>query len=381
MSFGIDVSGFNRKTFNDLIVEAENRAKSLYGPDIQLSENSFFGLLLQLYIFFQDESWQLAEQVYNGAYVDTATGVQLDAAVKYAQITRNQATKAVGVETFNGVDGTFIPVGTLIASGDIQFETLADITIVGGTTDVSIRAIDLGSGGNVTSNTIITLVNPIAGVTSITNANPTIDGQDEETDPQLRSRYYQTLQISGKSTVDAIRSDILSVSGVRAVTLIENDTDAIVGSIPPHHFESIIDGGSDTAVAEAILSSKAFGIGTYGTISVIVQDSAGVYRTINFSRPVIVDIWVNVDITKDLNYPVDGDTQIQTLIVDFINALIIGSSVIVSKLSSETFKVAGVIDSHVEVSIDGIIFNTNNIIIGSGEKAQTNSIKVVVVSV
>lgn len=382
MSFGITEYGYNRKTYDDLIEEAQNRAKNLFDPNIQLSENSFFGLLLQCYIFFQDALWQELENTYNSAYIDTAVGVQLDGLVKYANIQRKQSTKATGVVTFTGVDSTVIPVGTLVASGDIQFTTTVESVISGGTVDINIEAEELGGDGNVNATTITTLINPISGVTSITNASATTGGQDEETDEELKDRYYLSLSTGGKGTLDAIRADILVVSGVRAVIINENTEDIIVGGLPPHSFECIVDGGDDTNVAQAILDSKPAGIDTHGDITETVQDDSGTDRDIKFSRPTTIDIWVNITVTTDSGYPVGGDSEIESNIVDFINNLAIGDDVIINQLIPEIYKTDGVVDiTTLELSDDGVTFNPTNITIADDEKAQTDTIKVVVTSV
>lgn len=382
MSFGITEEGFNRKTYNDLIEEAENRAKNLFGANIQLSEDSFFGLLLQCYIFFQDALWQELENTYNSAYLDNASGIQLDYLVKYANIQRRQATKAIGEITFNGTNGVTIPIGTLVASGDITFETTEEGIISGGSVIVDIQASDLGSEGNVNIGTITTLVNPIAGVTSITNTTATTTGQDEETDEELKDRYYLSLSTGGKGTLDAIRADILNVSSVRAVIINENSTDSIVGSLPPHSFEAIVDGGDNTDIAQAILDSKPAGIDTYGTITETVQDDSGTNRDIKFSRPTQVDIWVNITVTINSNYPPTGDNEIKQNIIDFINNLEIGDDVIINQMIPEVYKTDGVIDiTTFEISDDGITFNPTNITIDADEKVQTDTLKVVITSV
>lgn len=379
--FGITETGYNRKTFNDLVQEMEDRARALFGPEIQLDENSFFGLLIRNYAFFQDEIWQLQDQTYNGAYIDTAEGVQLDAVVKYADVSRNQSVASTGTVTFTGADSTLIPEGTLVASGDIQFTTDFEGFLITVDVDIAVTAVELGTDSNVPATTIDTLINPIFGIDSITNDDATTGGQDEETDSELRSRYFLTLQTGGKATLDAIRSDILQVTGVRTATIIENVTNVTDGDgRPPHSFESVVDGGDDTAVAQAILDSKAAGIDTFGSVTEIVQDDSGTDRTINFSRPVEFDIWVNITVTTSANYPVDGDDQVNDAIVDFINALLIGDDVVVTQLIAESFTIAGVIDSFVEISDDNITFDTTNIVIDDDEKAQTDSGKVVVTS-
>lgn len=380
--FGITNTGYNRKTFNDLIQEAQTRAQNLFGPDIQLSENSFFGLLLTLYMYYQDELWQLAEDTYNGAFIDTAEGVQLDAVVRYANIQRNQATPATGSITFSGTDGTVIPQSTIVTSGDVQFTTLNTVTIASGTASVNIRATTLGLQGNLPANTITGLFTAVSGVTSLTNSSATTGGTNEETDSELRARYFQTLQVGGKATVNAIRADILQVTGVRTVRIIENTTQTTSPEgLPPKTFEAIVDGGENEAVARAIFDSKAAGIGTFGTVTVSFIDDSGLSRTINFNRPIGLDVWVNITVTTNAQYPTNGDDLVQETILNFVNQLGVSDDLIVSQLVLQCFRVAGVVDAQVTVSTDGTTFTTNNIVAAIDRKIQTIESRVVITSV
>ena len=381
--FSITPEGFNRKTFVELFSEASSRAYNLFGPDIQLSEDAFFGMLLQLYIYFQDESWQILEQLYNSAYIDTATGVNLDALVKFINIKRSPPIFATGLVTFIGSNGVVIPVNTIVASDDLQYKVTEEKTILTGSIDVPIKAIKIGEHSNTPANTITTLVNPIIGVTSINNAVSILNGKDQESDFALRERYYNSLQIGGKSTLDAIRSSVLQVVGVTTVFVLENDTNIIDGSgRPPKSFEVVVNGGSDIDVAKAILDAKGAGIATFGSVSVTVQDISGTNRIINFNRPIQIAIHCNCNIIRSVNYPPLGDTIARDLIVNFINELQVGEDVIITQLITKVFsKLIGVSDIIIELSTDGINYSAININVNSNEKAITENNQVVVTSV
>lgn len=119
--------------------------------------------------------------------------------VHYAGGTRLAATKALADVTFEGVDGTVIPIGTRISTGGqagvpaTVFETLAAAEIGTpdtGTVTVQAQAVDAGSRGNVGAASIRFLSNPIAGVdvSNVFNTLEAAGGSDTETDDDYRTR-------------------------------------------------------------------------------------------------------------------------------------------------------------------------------------------------
>ena len=152
--------------------------------------------------------------------------------------------------------------------------------------------------------------------------------------------------------------------------------------MPPHSIEIIAYGGLDEEIAEAIFKRKAAGIATYGNTSVAVLSASGKTYDINFSRPTPVPIWVKIyNLVTNNNFPVDGKSQIQQRIVDFVggdvkSGLGIGQTVICVALPTEVFKVPGVVDFDLQISTDGKTYSWNNIEIASHEKATTEESKV-----
>lgn len=110
--------------------------------------------------------------------------------------------------------------------------------------------------------------------------------------------------------------------------------------------EVLAEGGTDADVAAAVWASKPGGIETHGTTTETVTDSKGTDRTVKFSRPTEVPIYITVRRTKDVRtYPADGDEQIRVAVVAWAaSALGIGSDVVSSALIPSVFSVSGVTD-------------------------------------
>lgn len=134
--------------------------------------------------------------------------------------------------------------------------TIAD----NGTVTAYVDCNEAGMAGNVTVGTINTIVNPLADVESITHIALTKQGEDRESDTNLRKRFNLAISGSGSGTSQAIKSAVMRVSGVDDCYINENTTDTTVGNCTPYSFECIVlyDGETTTKnlIAEAILAKN-----------------------------------------------------------------------------------------------------------------------------
>lgn len=145
---------------------------------------------------------------------------------------------------------------------------------------------------------LVNIDSPVFGWTGINNLLAGAGSRDVETDIELRQRQANSSRVTGSATVKAIRSRLLQeVPGVTAVTIFENRTHLFQGLQPPHSFETLVQGGTDQAVARNIWENKPAGIETFGNIEIDVTDDNGDAQSIYFSRPVKVYAWVRVAIT------------------------------------------------------------------------------------
>lgn len=398
--YGVTEKGFVRPSYDEVLTELKTRAYAQFGNDIDLeSEGSVLLHHLKLVAWSTVLLWEKAEDVYNSGYIDMATGQSLDYAVKYAGLTRRPASKATGQVTFQGDVGVNISANFLVATseGDIRFLTTEACQIgADGTVTVGVVAEQAGSDGNVIAGAIDTIVNPIPGLTSVTNQAPTTGGLDQETDAELRLRYYESLGRGGAGTVDAIRAAVLELEGVTDCVVFENCTmeDDATGR-PPKSIEVVVLGGQDADIAQAIFDTKAAGIlayyepGEYGVL-VQVQDEAGNTHDIGFTRAEQVQIYVDVTVTKTSEYPSDGDQQVEDAIIAYIGGtdnagqyhkgLLLGEDVIWTELIFAAQSIPGVKDVSILVGTTSPPAGTSNIAIEPKQVAYTSTDAVTVTS-
>ena len=236
-------------------------------------------------------------------------------------------------------DGTLTLVGDLDTFGDATAFSVAvlidDVDVSPGDSDIELteiwspvnsRAID---GGPIlaTINTLTVIETPVAGMDAVDNLVAGTIGNDTETDAELRLRRRGSLQVVGAGTVGSIIARLLQeVEGVSAVAIFENREDTPdANNRPGHSFETVVQGGVVSEIAEKIWKTKPAGIETtFGNsvtgITYQVLDSNDDLQDVNFSRP--VDVFVHVKVTVDAFYdeeslPADWKNLIKQAVVDW----------------------------------------------------------------
>lgn len=190
--------------------------------------------------------------------------------------------------------------------------------------------------------TLTLFENTVAGVSRTLNVSDATRGANVETDAAVKIRREKSLAAFGGGTEAAIRSKVLDIDEVSSCRVYENDTlvtDAY--GRPGKSFETFvlqkaeIGGGSPSAdidqlVANVIYQNKSLGIQTYGTLTYLVVDTGGFTRTVKFSRPTSVPIYLIWELSVNAGvFPVDGATLIGNDVVVYGNNLGQGQDVII----------------------------------------------------
>ena len=383
--------GFQKKSRVEILEDMKARARNLFGQNVNLAINSPIGIFIELFSWTLSLLWFALEKVYNAFYIDTSTGQDLDNLAKNIGIKRTLAARSIGEIEFSGDEGTIIPLGFLIETDTeppIQYETTEEVVIdSSGTAIAGIVAVEGGSIGNVTANTITEIVNPISGLDGVTNPESVQGGRDKESDTELRRRYKNSVSKPGGSTVDSIRAALLDIDDVRSALVIENDTMATVDNIPPKAIESVVLGGLDNEIAETIFNAKAGGIQAYGETVIQVKDKAGFDHDVGFTKATKIDIYVSLVIATDEDeFPIDGIAQLKDRIIEYIGgfdssgALRFGTDLSQNVYYSKIIKAVHDVDGIVEIedlqmgkndwgTISGI---SSEIEIGTREVAETH---------
>lgn len=179
-------------------------------------------------------------------------------------------------------------------------------------------------------NTLNTLFAPIVGIASVTNPVAAVEGREQETDEELRVRRYESVQVIGAATIQAIVANVRNLEGVTAAFAIQNKLGVPdVDGRPSHSFEVVVEGGDEQLVAETIWKYHPAGIETTGSITRTIVDGDGEEQTVKFSRPTIIYIRMQVDYTKDDEeaFALTGEDGIKQAALSYGNTLGIGKDV------------------------------------------------------
>ncbi len=320
------------------------------------------------------------EELYNAAYVVTASDEALTRKCRNLGVLRREPKKATGVVTFSrdsaATTDYTIPEGTIVEtleSNPTQFETTDVVTLQSGDTTVTatIRALVGGTDGNVGANAIQSMPSPPTGIEQVTNnnatgdptltdtnGNPLREGKDRESDNALRKRTLDTDAVSEGPSENGIQKAIADVSGVISVNVTSNQENATVNGIGPYRTEVVVFGGNTVAIAETLVETMSATTvlrlqgGVNGT-----KETADVFSTlldqtitVPITRPSKTDIQLTVSVIHNNNYV--GDAVVKDAIVDYIGGtfsdsttttgITIGENVLLNRVENGVEDVRGV---------------------------------------
>lgn len=380
----LDERGFKRPKYSELVAEAENQAREKWGENVNTQPLSPLGIIIRIHAFFMNLLWQDAEDIYNSAFRDTATGVSLYRLGSLTGNYPNQAQYARGEIHIVGTPGYQIPEGLIVrTAANVLYYTEEDVTLdSGGSAYVTISAQEPGLSGNAAAGTVNDLLTTDTNITTVTNHGAVTGGREKETDTEFRSRLGRSNASAGGGTSDSILSAVLGVAGVRAATVVNNRTlTTDSDGRPGKSFQTYVLGGTEQEIAEAIFSKQPAGIESFGDIEKTVTDMSGQIQEVNFSRSQEVQIALTVDVTRNTSYPADGDSQIEAALVNYVggeyaggfyNGLSMGEDVIYAKLISAALSVPGVVDVTITAGVSGGAQASANVAIQPFQVAQTS---------
>jgi len=244
---------------------------------------------------------------------------------------------------------------------------------------VAVEATDAGPVEQA-PDTITTIRTPILGWDSVTNPQEASVGRYEETDEELRLRWRNTKFQFATNIVESLYSAVFSLEGVSNAVIYENDTDAVdENGVLPHSFLVLVDGGLSSDVATAIWRNRPTAIRSQGNTSVDIIDSFGYVRTVNFSRPTEVQVYIEIDLETNNRFPEEGEQKIKEALISYINGLTINDDVVYSRLYTPINSVEGHQVNSLRIGTDSLNLGFSNIITNFDEIAKTQSANIVFV--
>lgn len=294
--WGAVATGYYLPRFPEIRTELDAVYKARLGADRNTAHGTIDGSLVDFVADVVSRLFQADQANYQAHFFDHAEASALDDWLAPRGFQRRPAFATRVTVTPTGTAATVVPSGSVVRVGDDGelFSTESDATI--GTDDVVLVAQNTGpipAGVGVDWQIVTT----VSGWTGISHTLETaVVGDDLETDPELKSRYFEAL-------VGFAAAQVANVNGVTSVTPYQNDTDTPDSLYSATHWvEFLVVGGEDQDLINTIWQAKCPGISTQGDTGG-TETVTGDGNAVRFSRGGEEDITLTIAITAGVGFP------------------------------------------------------------------------------
>lgn len=350
-----------------LLTEVQDEWKEALGQDLIVTPDTPQGTLITSETLAREGVVSNNATLANQINPNIAGGVFLDAICAFLGLEREGATATrVPAVSLGGVPMTIIPAGTrardetgaiFYSAGNVQLDGTGVATVDMIAEEAGPHTVPVG--------TLTEVLDQVLGWETITNTLPGLVGNLQQSDDSLRQLRRVTLARQGISTREAQLSAINDLPGVRSAVFRENytDADATIDGIflLKHSVWLCVDGGTDAAVAGALLENKTDGANWNGAEVVNVLDPAsGQTYPVKFDRAERVPVFVRVTVRKG-GSTADPNIIVKDAVVAYADGelpdepgLTVGVSVSPFEIGGAVNLVqAGFIVTNVELSLTG----------------------------
>ncbi len=363
--------GFIIERLDANLAQLDAGFRTIYGADINTDYDSPDGQLIGLIAQIKTDLEELAESIYKALDPEAASGVWLEQRVAYAGLTRRQARYSYLRNTIlTGTPRTLIPAGAVLTDPHHRrWLLVADTTLnENGSAQADLRSETLGAL-TLPAQTDLTIETLFLGWRSTQSSQAAEVGEEEETDAELRRRFFISRAKAAQNSVDGMIVKLLQLADVRQAVCLENDTDLTnAHDVPAHSLNIIVEGGSDVEIAQVIFENKTAGTGLRGEIQCQIRDNKDMARTIRFDRPARIECAAYLEVRRNAHFTAVDVDAIKAAIAQ--TPFSIGEAVLLSRLYSPINTVQGFWVETLRIGRHGETLTASNIEIGVREMAR-----------
>ncbi|MHC9164352.1 baseplate J/gp47 family protein [Pseudomonas aeruginosa] len=363
--------GYVGQRLDSILEELDGGFRAIYGNDIDLAPDSPDGQMLGLIAQIRADLEELGEAIYRALDPDHASGAWLEQRAAYAGLLRRRARYSYlrGV-LLSGCPGAVLPAGAVVRDINQGRWQLIGETLLGGDGSArgDFRSLELGAFP-LPADSPLTLETLAPGWSAARNRQPAEVGVEEETDAELRARFFRSRARPAQNSLDGMVAEILQLADVCEVVGLENTgNQADANGVPAHSLNLIVDGGDEQAIATVIFQRKTAGTGLRGDVEVTLADSQGIARRLRFDRPQVIACRALIEVRRDAEFSaVDGAAIKSALAASDFG---IGQDVQLSRLYSPVNTVQGFWVSQLKIARVGQTPVAANIEIGVRQRAR-----------
>ena len=161
---------------------------------------------------------------------------------------------------------------------------------------------------------------------------------------------------------------VLTGSAGTQTNVVFQTTTPVASLGPAHSITCVVEGGSTSAIAQAVYANKGIGCLTNGstTVAYVDPNNRGISENISFDILAYVQIYVGITVTPLAGFTTATAAQIQTNIINYLNSLEIGESVRYGALISA---------AQAGFNLDAPIFTITAMSIGAGVVTTGNPVQ------
>ncbi len=311
MPNSVTALGITTATQSELVAQFTAAFQAIYGPDIDLDQDSPDGQMMMIFIQSVLDLEDLITQVYNQFDPDNAIGNVLDQRVAINGIQRQAGTFTVTDVTIStnqsvnlyGLDQDIQPVFTVADGAGNQYQlqiTELGFNPGGGGTALSFQAAVPGAVLTI-PNTITIPVTIVLGVTTINNPTAaTTTGKNEESDAALKVRRQQSVSLASQGYLSGLLAALKNIPGMSAAFVYENNTNATdIDGVPGHSIWVIVSGTAAAAsIAKAIYDKRNAGCGMFGDVTFVITQVDGSFFTVQWDNVASEDLFMQFTINS-----------------------------------------------------------------------------------
>lgn len=392
----IDATGLIVPDTAALLEEVKDEWRAVYGADITLEPETTQGAIVVQDTEVRDNTVRNNVAVANQINPDYAGGVWLDAIWALMSGSREGATKStIAGVVLTGQNGTTVPVNSVAVVSATGARFLSAATVVIGETTPNQAVVDfvaeLTGPIGVIAGGLNSIASGVLGWETVANPNPAVPGKLVESDVAGRRRRRLTLALQSVEMAEAIISALYAIPSVDSLQFRENysDTDQTIDGIllRKHSIWVCVRGGTNDEIAQTLRRAKGMGAGYNGAVVVtLVNPYSGQTQEIKFDRPTLVTLFVRV--TAQFNNT-DGLTIIPAAVMAGAEGELEGDAGLIVGASVSPWEISGWVNTveprirvtKVELSTDGVTWNSNVLPIALDHQADLTITRVLVVSV
>lgn len=333
-----------------ILAEVQAEYKNAFGQDLNVDPSTPQGLLIAAETLARSVVVRNNAALANQINPNLAGGVFLDALLALTGAERKGAVSTRVSCVLTGVAGTIVPAGSQARDvvNNAIFASESTVTLTGSpaTATVFFSAVIPGPL-TVDIATLTQIVTAVLGWETISNPAAGVSGSTTQSDSSARSQRKVTLASQGSALPEAIIAALYNVPQVKSLSFRENYTDSnmVIGPVTlvPHSIYACVDGGTEQAVAAAILSKKSGGCNYNGTITENVTDEAsGQIYPVKFDRPALIPILVRATVSADVSIE-DPQSAVIDAILKYATGQVNGEPGLIVGAAVSCFELAGAV--------------------------------------